>query len=164
METKEEYKGENFDTIEGAWDWHSRSVPETVYSPEELEYLMGEQIMFKKDFEEAATRLLSQFNKPLKNESVPVKSAEEILDNTAANFGGTDFYTMVWEYGTPDEVKLCVLNAMETYASQFKTNPIEVIKNRIKELEDEIVTPNGFQKTWLVQRQKELQNILKLIQ
>jgi hypothetical protein len=56
---KEDYKGENFNTIEGAWDWHSRAIPETVYSPEELEFLMGEQIMFKADFEES-TKALTQ--------------------------------------------------------------------------------------------------------
>ncbi|WP_183560665.1 hypothetical protein [Mucilaginibacter sp. SP1R1] len=55
-----EYKSENFDTIDGAWDWHSRAIPETVYSPEELEYLMGEQIMFKRDFEESADSLIKR--------------------------------------------------------------------------------------------------------
>lgn len=60
MENQEEYKGENFDTIEGAWDWYSQSVPEVVYSEEELEYLMSEQIMFKEDFESAVCKLIEQ--------------------------------------------------------------------------------------------------------
>lgn len=90
MENPEEYKGENFDTIEGAWDWHSRCIPETVYSPEELEYLMGEQVMFKKDFEEATAKLLSHLQPDNNDYAVKVietelKKYKEIQAETGIN-------------------------------------------------------------------------------
>lgn len=56
----EEYKGACFDTIEGAWDWHSRAIPETVYCSDELTHLLGEEIMFKRDFEPAVRQLLTE--------------------------------------------------------------------------------------------------------
>lgn len=54
------YKGSDFDTIEGAWDWHSRSIPETVYCSDELSHLLGEEIMFKRDFERAVKQLIEK--------------------------------------------------------------------------------------------------------
>lgn len=119
MENSEEYKGENFNTIEGAWDWHSRGIPETVYSPEELEYLMGEQIMFKKDFEEATAKLLSQLQPANNDYSVKMieERIKEIEDEISELHEG--FYPI---HSTLSELK----------------NLLEKIKNQ-----DNTITPNN---------------------
>lgn len=106
----------------------------------------------------------SQFKTPPKKENVSVKSAEEILDSTAANFGKNNFFNMAWDCEKPEEIEACALNAMETYASQFKTNPIEVIKNRIKELEGFKIGESTFIKNICSNKISELNHILKLIQ
>lgn len=56
-----------------------------------------------------------------------------------------------------------VLEAMDAYASQKINVCIEVIKNRISELEKEIISKDGFSHTWDIQRQKELQTTLNKI-
>lgn len=92
-------------------------------------------------------------------ESVPVKSAEEIL----ATIQGIDYdITHNVDYLL---YKSHAIDAMETYASQFKqpanNEAAKLIEERIKELEP---TPTGWQDSERMILIEELKHILKLIQ
>lgn len=56
-------KGEAL-SAEGIWDMRSRAVPEDVYSEDELDWVMGEDVMLKKDFQEALKEYASRLQHP----------------------------------------------------------------------------------------------------
>lgn len=87
-------------------------------------------------------------------ESAPVKSAEEIL-NKISCIDNDELQEVEFEFISVNYVT--AIEAMETYASQFKTNPIEVIKMKIALFSKEDY--KGYKREIDV-----LRNILKLIQ
>lgn len=61
------YKG--LTPIENVWDWYARSVPEDGYRPieEELDFVIGKEIMFKNDFKLATRKLFAELYNEIKH-------------------------------------------------------------------------------------------------
>ena len=53
--------------IEKAWDWNSTPVPEDAYSIEDLNFVIGEQVMFEKDFKKCVKKLFKDLYKEIKH-------------------------------------------------------------------------------------------------
>lgn len=53
--------------IEKAWDWNSRVVPEDGYIIEELNWVIGEDVMLKEDFVRCVRKLLNDLYKEIKH-------------------------------------------------------------------------------------------------
>lgn len=81
----------------------------------------------------------------------------ENTDLTAENYAVDK-----WKDKNDYALELCIEDFKAGH-SHATASLIQTIENRVKELEDKITTPNGFQKTWLTQRQHELKELLTLI-
>lgn len=92
-----------------------------------------------------------------------MKTKRELINGMYTNAANLKH---IAETGTINgSLKQEIERVMETYASQFKTNPIEVIKNRIAELKHEWYnTETPFGPDYYNNRIAELNHILKLIQ
>lgn len=58
---------ESLPPIEKAWDWNSTAVPEDGYSIEDLNFVIGEQVMFEKDFTKCVKKLFRDLYKEIKH-------------------------------------------------------------------------------------------------
>ena len=77
-----------------------------------------------------------------------MKTAEEILENSANNLGYSDAYNMFWICSDNDEVEVVnqtVLSCMQTYAEQFKPKWISV-EERLPEYSKKVIVarPNNL--------------------